>query len=42
LVKQLGLDNVPYLFIYKNGTQIWKQSGFLEASALKEAIKKQF
>ncbi len=41
LVKQLGLDNVPYLFIYKNGKQVWRQSGYLEADALKQAIQKQ-
>jgi thioredoxin len=28
LVKSLALDNVPYLFIYKNGKEIWKNSGF--------------
>jgi thioredoxin 1 len=38
LVKELGLDNVPYLFLYRNGKQLWKQSGYLEADALKLAI----
>lgn len=41
LVKQLGLDNVPYLFLYKKGKQLWRQSGYLEADALKQAIQKQ-
>ncbi len=41
LVKELGLDNVPYLFLYKNGKQLWQQSGYLEADRLKEAINKQ-
>ena len=40
LVKELGLDNVPYLFLYKKGVQQWKNSGYIEMEALKTAIKK--
>lgn len=39
LVKELSLDNVPYLFVYKNGKAIWQQSGYIEADVLKAAIK---
>ena len=39
LVKELGLDNVPYLFLYKNGKPVWKQSGYIESDALTSAIK---
>ena len=39
LVKELSLDNVPYLFLYKNGKSLWQQSGYIEVAALKAAIK---
>lgn len=39
LVRQLGLDNVPYLFIYKNGKELWKNSGFAEKEAVLKALK---
>jgi thioredoxin len=34
LVKELSLDNVPYLFLYKNGRAVWQQSGYIEALRL--------
>ncbi len=39
LVKELSIDNVPYLFLYKNGRSLWQQSGYIEADGLKAAIK---
>lgn len=39
LVKDLSLDNVPYLFLYKNSKSLWQQSGYIEATGLKSAIK---
>jgi thioredoxin len=39
LVKELSLDNVPYLFLYKNGKSLWQQSGYIESDALRAAIK---
>lgn len=39
LVKELSLDNVPYLFLFKNGISLWQQSGYIEAAGLKAAIK---
>lgn len=39
MVKELSLDNVPYLFLYKNGKSLWQQSGYIEQDALKAAIK---
>lgn len=41
LVKELSIDNVPYLFLYKNGKTLWQQSGYIESAALKKAIKSQ-
>jgi thioredoxin len=40
LVKELGLDNVPYLFLYKKGTEQWKNSGYIEKEALRAALNK--
>lgn len=39
LVKELSLDNVPYLFLYRNGKSLWQQSGYIESDALKATIK---
>lgn len=39
LVKNLGLDNVPYLFIYKNGKEVWKHSGFAEKAEVLKALQ---
>ena len=30
IVKQLGIDALPVLLIYKNGAAVWKNSGFIE------------
>lgn len=40
-LREKGIDNVPYLFLYKNGKELWKNSGFVEKEKLVEEIKKQ-
>jgi hypothetical protein len=31
---------VPYLFLYKKGTEQWKNSGYIEKEALRAALNK--
>jgi thioredoxin len=30
MVKQLGIDALPVLLIYKNGVSVWRNEGFIE------------
>ncbi|MBL7810634.1 MAG: thioredoxin [Bacteroidetes bacterium] len=39
LIRELGLDNVPFLLVYRNKQQVWKHSGFAEKAAVLAALK---
>ena len=41
LSSQYKIMSVPTLLIFKNGTQVWRQSGALPLNALSEVIEKQ-
>lgn len=39
LATQHRIQSVPTLIIYKNGKQLWRQSGFISANALIKLLK---
>lgn len=39
LLKEKGIDGIPYLELYKDGKLIWKHSGFIEKSVFLEETK---
>lgn len=41
IVKQLGIDALPVLLIYKNGKQVWRNSGFVEKATVVSKLKEQ-
>lgn len=40
LANQYHIQSVPTLMIFKNGEQLWRQSGIVQAKELKEIIEK--
>lgn len=38
LASELNISGVPTLIIYKNGKQIWRQSGVVDANTLQQKI----
>ena len=39
LASELNISGVPTLIIYKNGKQIWRQSGVVDANTLQQKMK---
>ncbi len=39
LAAQVGVQGVPTLILYKNGQQVWRQSGVVQANQLAGIIK---
>jgi thioredoxin 1 len=39
LASELKISGVPTLIIYKNGKQIWRQSGVVDANTLQQKMK---
>ena len=39
LAVQYSIQSVPTLIIYKNGKQLWRQSGLISANALTKLLK---
>jgi thiol-disulfide isomerase/thioredoxin len=39
LARQLGINSWPTLVLYKNGKEVWKNTGFIEFSALQSVIE---
>lgn len=39
LASQVGVQGVPTLILYKNGKQVWRQSGVVQASQLASIVK---
>ena len=40
LASELNISGVPTLIIYKNGKQIWRQSGVVDANTLQQKMKR--
>lgn len=40
LAVHYGIQSVPTLIIFKNGKSVWRQSGVMQAQALKELLEK--
>jgi len=38
LASELNISGVPTLIIYKNGKQIWRQSGVVDANTLQQKM----
>jgi thioredoxin 1 len=38
IVKSQKLDNVPFLFIYKNGKEVWRHSGFADKATVLKGL----
>jgi len=39
LASELNISGVPTLIIYKNGKQVWRQSGVVDANTLQQKMK---
>jgi thioredoxin 1 len=40
LAKNLKVESIPQLFIYKNGTPVWSHTGIISQQDLIQALKK--